>query len=86
MAHEKSFRFKSALVGDQWLDDAVIAVSDGVITSIKRAGTIASKNCHAIAGVALPGIPNVHSHAFQRGFAGLSEFRTAENEDRKSVV
>ncbi|MGE8317237.1 MAG: formimidoylglutamate deiminase [Comamonas sp.] len=26
-------------------------------------------------GPVLPGMPNVHSHAFQRGFAGLSEFR-----------
>ena len=27
------------------------------------------------AGPLLPGMPNLHSHAFQRGFAGLSEFR-----------
>ena len=26
-------------------------------------------------GPLLPGVPNLHSHAFQRGFAGLSEFR-----------
>jgi len=30
--------------------------------------------------VALPGMVNVHSHAFQRGFAGLSEYRTAVND------
>lgn len=27
------------------------------------------------AGPMLPGMPNLHSHAFQRGFAGLTEFR-----------
>src|SRR5215470_4837403 len=28
-------------------------------------------------GVALPGLPNLHSHAFQRGLAGLTERRGA---------
>lgn len=31
-------------------------------------------------GPVLPGVPNLHSHAFQRGFAGLSEFR-AQSQD-----
>lgn len=30
--------------------------------------------------VCLPGMVNLHSHAFQRDFAGLSEFRTAAND------
>ena len=29
------------------------------------------------AGVVVPGMPNLHSHAFQRAFAGLTEFRGA---------
>lgn len=32
------------------------------------------------AGLLLPGLPNLHSHAFQRGMAGLTEYR-AEAED-----
>ena len=28
----------------------------------------------------LPGMPNLHSHAFQRAFAGLTEYR-AESQD-----
>ena len=28
-----------------------------------------------IAGIALPGLPNLHSHTFQRGMAGLAETR-----------
>lgn len=31
-------------------------------------------------GAVLPGLVNVHSHAFQWGFAGLSEFRTAQHD------
>jgi formimidoylglutamate deiminase len=34
-----------------------------------------------VAGVALPGVPNLHSHAFQRALAGLTERRGAESED-----
>ena len=30
---------------------------------------------HKAAGPVIPGMPNLHSHAFQRGFAGLTEFR-----------
>lgn len=33
----------------------------------------ASRNVEEIAGWAVPGVPNVHSHAFQRGLAGLAE-------------
>ncbi len=34
------------------------------------------------AGPVLPGMPNLHSHAFQRGFAGLTEYRSiAADED-----
>lgn len=32
-------------------------------------------------GIAVPGVPNLHSHAFQRGMAGLSERRTREDDD-----
>ena len=29
----------------------------------------------------IPGMPNLHSHAFQRGFAGLTEFRSVTDGD-----
>src|SRR5437773_274741 len=29
-----------------------------------------------ISGVVLPGMPNLHSHAFQRAMAGLTEYRS----------
>ena len=34
-----------------------------------------------LAGMALPGIPNLHSHAFQRAMAGLAERRVAGQDD-----
>jgi len=32
-------------------------------------------------GIAIPGVPNLHSYAFQRGMAGLSEYRTTAAQD-----
>ncbi len=72
----RTYRFNSVLVGDQWCDDVAISVDgDGTIVEIENGLSIEhSVNTDA---VALPGMVNVHSHAFQRAFAGLSEFRTA---------
>ena len=73
----KKLRFQTALVGDQWKQNVEISISDeGLVKSIE---------CDVEGGVfekliALPGMVNVHSHAFQRGFAGLSEYRTATND------
>ena len=33
-----------------------------------------------VRGMALPGMVNVHSHAFQRGMAGAAEYRTADHD------
>jgi formimidoylglutamate deiminase len=75
----RKFRFLSALVAGQWHDDVVIEFnSQGIITAISPAQNNQSVNL--IPAVALPGMPNVHSHAFQRAFAGLSEFRTCEHD------
>ncbi|MDB5590383.1 formimidoylglutamate deiminase [Enterovirga sp.] len=50
------------------LDGPLIAsVSAGVA---RRAGDL------ALSGIAVPGLPNLHSHAFQRGLAGLAERRS----------
>ena len=76
----KTIHFKSALVGEEWIDDPVFSVdSNGMITNIATASANQQVS-DSFDAVALPGMPNVHSHAFQRAFAGLSEFRTADND------
>ncbi len=40
------------------------------------AGVDAPAGVARAAGPVLPGMPNLHSHAFQRGFAGLTEYRS----------
>ncbi|HBD39897.1 MULTISPECIES: formimidoylglutamate deiminase [Cupriavidus] len=47
----------------------------GVLTSVTTDVAPAPGESQA-AGPVLPGMPNLHSHAFQRGFAGLTEYRS----------
>jgi len=49
--------------------------ANGVLTSVTPDATPTPGEARA-AGPVLPGMPNLHSHAFQRGFAGLTEYRS----------
>ncbi|MBZ9646656.1 formimidoylglutamate deiminase [Sphingobium sp. 3R8] len=70
--------FATALLPEGWADDVRIAISDGVIASIIcGAHAQTGDDRH---GIALPGLPNLHSHAFQRGMAGLAEVRGSTND------
>ncbi|MGH6785214.1 MAG: formimidoylglutamate deiminase [Novosphingobium sp.] len=68
-----SFHFATALLPEGWAADVRIEVANGAIAAVARGVPPASSDeRHAIA---LPGLPNLHSHAFQRGMAGLAETR-----------
>ncbi len=64
--------FPDALTSEGWRRNVVIIVADGVIQSIES-GLAAPSDAIRHRGAALPGMGNLHSHAFQRGMAGLSE-------------
>ncbi len=64
---------KLALLPDGWASDVRIGIGDGKISSVE-AGIAAPAGGEHHAAV-VPGMPNVHSHAFQRGMAGLAEVR-----------
>jgi formiminoglutamate deiminase len=68
-----SLWFESALLPTGWERQVRISVSDGRITAV-TAGAAARPDDERHA-IAVPGLPNVHSHAFQRGLAGLTERR-----------
>ena len=71
-----AFLAPSALLPDGWHDDVAIAVDqDGTIASVTRGE--APAGAVRLAGPVIPGIPNAHSHAFQRAMAGTAERRTA---------
>ena len=63
---------ETALLPDGWRDNVALGIDRGVIVSV---GDARSEPAERIAGVTVPGLPNVHSHAFQRAMAGLTERR-----------
>jgi len=67
--------FRSLLLPDGWADDVRLTLADGRISHV-AVGMPAGEHdeCHDIG---VPGLPNLHSHAFQRGMAGLTERRDA---------
>lgn len=68
----------TALVGRDWADDVLIEGDDqGRITAV-TAGVAAPADARRAAGPVVPGMPNLHSHAFQRAMAGLAE-RAGDN-------
>src|SRR5262245_7423377 len=66
-----ALHFGTALLPEGWRESVRIEVSDGAITAVTAgAPPLPDDERHAIG---LPGMPNLHSHAFQRGMAGLAE-------------
>lgn len=63
----------AALLPQGWAEDVRIQIEHGRLASVEpRSQPQAGDEHHAIL---LPGMPNLHSHAFQRGMAGLAETR-----------
>lgn len=72
-APQSSLFFEQALLPEGWARDVRIAIVDGRVATLD-AGCAAMPDDDRH-GCALPGLPNLHSHAFQRGMAGLAEIR-----------
>lgn len=64
---------RQALLATGWTTNVRVGLADGRITTVdENAVPEAADEQHA---VLVPGMPNLHSHAFQRGMAGLAEVR-----------
>ena len=72
--------FSKALLDDGWSSDVLLSVRDGRIAAITT-DVPAPASAARIGGVALPGMPNVHSHSFQRAMAGLTEVHGPEDDN-----
>lgn len=60
------------MLEDGWADDIVLEIDEaGMIQSIEAGAD--TRGCERIEGAVLPGMGNLHSHAFQRAMAGLAE-------------
>ena len=71
--------FDTAWLADGWHQRVRIEIENGLIASITPdAEPMPGDERHAIA---VPGLCAVHSHAFQRGMAGLTEYRGPGDDD-----
>jgi formimidoylglutamate deiminase len=68
----KHLYFDRALLAEGWHRDVVVSIDGSAIAAI-AADSPAPPSAERIGGIAIPGMPNVHSHAFQRAMAGLAE-------------
>lgn len=79
MTKNSSFRFEHAWLPEGWRRDVVIEVDgQGNIVAVTPGNTEAVAT--SVKGAAIPGMPNIHSHAFQRAMAGLAEHRASSSD------
>jgi formimidoylglutamate deiminase len=74
-----AFWSATALLPEGWAEDVRFTIADGVISSVQT--HVAAGLDDDIHQITLPGLANVHSHAFQRGMAGLAEHRGGNSDD-----
>ena len=65
--------FERALLPDGWAERVRVTVTDGLVATVETDVDPQFRDQRHF--VALPGLPNLHSHAFQRAMAGLTERR-----------
>src|ERR1700722_19622577 len=77
----KQYQLESVLLPQGWARECTVTVADdGIITHVDSGGAAAlgsasTSGVERIPGIAIPGMPNAHSHAFQRAMAGNTEYR-----------
>jgi len=70
--------FESALLPDGWAAHVRLTIANGRIARLERPVPLADGDDRHSIGI--PGLPNLHSHAFQRAMAGLAERRSPGND------
>ena len=76
---DRSLWFQAALLPDGWAKGVRIGLANGRIATLETG--VERAPGEADHGVALPGMTNLHSHAFQRAMAGLTEARGPSDDD-----
>lgn len=75
-----AYAFEHVLTPQGWLSPGWLSVDgDGRITAC-QSEPFESLEAERMRGYAIPGLPNLHSHSFQRAMAGLTE-RAGDGED-----
>ncbi|WP_299664441.1 formimidoylglutamate deiminase [uncultured Ruegeria sp.] len=69
---------KTALLGPKWVRDLRVEIEHGRITKLEQSSK--PQQGDICVDVLLPALANLHSHAFQRAMAGMTETRAAGRE------
>jgi len=71
-----NFHAATALLSDGWAEDVLLEVDGaGFIGAVTPGVSEPPADAERLAGPVIPGMPNLHCHAFQRAMAGLTETR-----------
>jgi formimidoylglutamate deiminase len=66
----------TALLTEGWADNVLVDIDGaGFIGAVTPGVGDPPEDCERLSGPVIPGMPNLHSHAFQRAMAGLTEAR-----------
>jgi formimidoylglutamate deiminase len=68
-----------ALLPTGWASDVRLTLDDGGLAAVEPGAE--PGDAERLAGPVLPGMPNLHSHAFQRAMAGLTERASPTGDD-----
>lgn len=72
----KSLFAAHALLPEGWRTDVLLKWNDaGTLVAVTPDVTDVHADAARASGPVVPGMPNLHSHAFQRAMAGLTEYR-----------
>jgi formimidoylglutamate deiminase len=76
------YRLQAAYLPQGWARDVLVTVSEGMITAIEAGAPTErqpprAREFERVDGIVVPGMPNAHSHAFQRAMAGNAEYRNS---------
>jgi formimidoylglutamate deiminase len=77
------YRLPTAYLPQGWTRDVLVTVSQGMITGIDAGSSSALQELEGVErvdGIVIPGMPNAHSHAFQRAMAGSTEYRSSSRD------
>jgi formiminoglutamate deiminase len=75
-AETRAIHCARALLPDGWARDVRLRIAGGKFAAVERGAAPQAGDERVL--IALPGMSNVHSHGFQRGMAGLTEYRGPE--------
>ncbi len=65
------FLVDRAYLETAWQENVLIQIDNGIISELKA--NASDKTAETLKGALIAGMPNLHSHAFQRALAGLTE-------------